>query len=602
MFFVGPNGSGKSRFAEQMKALLPNCRILGTDRLSGMERVRGYGFLGDNFAQGFQKNWFDNFKTAGRAYGSGIDTIPLLEERLDIRIKVEATLSHLFGRIISLEWDSGNLIPRATLGTTGQAYRLDTDECHGIKELLILLSHLYNDDYQYLIIDEPELNLHPQFQAFFMQEVRKVAGNPLTEPLSKCVILITHSPFILDFKDATDLTSIISFSISHGLPQTLANLSADDLYKLRTLVPRINVHHKQLFFSDNPIFVEGIFDAQIVQAIQNARGVSIAGAGSCIIDAGGCEEVNKYLLLCQRFGKKAFFLYDLDSFFRGALRGCVQEDSQITSFLARLGVGASFGKYCGELDRLLTRIATTLVRHPQANHELNSLQTYLMKFVNDGTFDSQMLSHVRLAVVIEIERNRDAVATIVSDADIADVEGRMKQIGQALMQRNVILLTEGVLENFLPSYNGNPYYADESIKGRTVAAEIDVMAGGMTSDQLASRYRGLYQAVCALPAKSEVDFDSVLNDVVSQFILDLQSAVIKHPSWNLDQMRANLFSGSGAGRERILTLRDLEIRPNKQFVATLVLKPMFGSKTRTVHVSHETNAGMRNFQMLEETP
>src|SRR5438128_1644832 len=31
---------------------------------------------------------------------------------------------------------------------------------------------------------------------------------------------------------------------------------------LSTLVPRLNVHHKQLFFSDNPIFVEGILDAQ----------------------------------------------------------------------------------------------------------------------------------------------------------------------------------------------------------------------------------------------------------------------------------------------------------------------------------------------------
>ena len=59
-----------------------------------------------------------------------------------------------------------------------QSYRLDRDECHGIKELLVMLTHLYDDQKQYLIIDEPELNLHPQYQSFFMQEVRKIAGDP----------------------------------------------------------------------------------------------------------------------------------------------------------------------------------------------------------------------------------------------------------------------------------------------------------------------------------------------------------------------------------------------------------------------------------------
>ena len=60
----------------------------------------------------------------------------LLEERLDLRIQVEATLSHLFNRKIVLDGDSGNLVARAVLGETGDSYRLDRDECHGIKELL----------------------------------------------------------------------------------------------------------------------------------------------------------------------------------------------------------------------------------------------------------------------------------------------------------------------------------------------------------------------------------------------------------------------------------------------------------------------------------
>src|SRR5882724_5334710 len=136
-FLVGPNGSGKSRFAEALHSHLGNARMLGTDRLSGMEQSGALrSIIGDHFPSGLAKSNFDNFKNAGRQ-GSGIDTIVLLEERMDLRVQVEATLSHLFNRKISLEWDSGNLVAQVVLGEIGDAYRLDRDECHGIKELLV---------------------------------------------------------------------------------------------------------------------------------------------------------------------------------------------------------------------------------------------------------------------------------------------------------------------------------------------------------------------------------------------------------------------------------------------------------------------------------
>jgi predicted ATP-dependent endonuclease of OLD family len=279
-FLVGPNGSGKSKFAAALKSFLKNARLLSTDRLSRMEPDNALNRVyGDHLASGLQKAHFRHFKEAGQE-GSGIDTIVLLEERMDLRIQVEATLSHLFNRKIMLEWDSGNLVPRAILGDSGASYRLDREECHGIKELLVLLTHLYNNEHPYLIIDEPELNLHPQYQAFFMQEVRKAAGDPEIEKTKKIVFLITHSPFILDFRTVDDVKAVVSFNLDHSAPSQMLGLDPAATAKLASLVPRLNVHHKQLFFSDNPIFVEGILDAQLVGTMQEARGVSVAGAGS----------------------------------------------------------------------------------------------------------------------------------------------------------------------------------------------------------------------------------------------------------------------------------------------------------------------------------
>ena len=106
--------------------------------------------------------------------------------------------------------------------------------------------------------------------------------------------------------------------------------------------------------ADDPVFVEGHHDALIVESLMEARGVSAAAAGSCIIDCGGVAEVTHYLELCQALGKKAHFVYDLDSLFRGRLRSCIGDDNSIRSLLAFAGVGGRFATYVGELDRLLT--------------------------------------------------------------------------------------------------------------------------------------------------------------------------------------------------------------------------------------------------------
>jgi 2-phosphoglycerate kinase len=83
-FLVGPNGSGKSKFAGALRSNLDNARILGTDRLSGMEQENLLSpFHGNLFETGLAKNSFSHFKAVGQQ-GSGLDTFVLLEERLDL--------------------------------------------------------------------------------------------------------------------------------------------------------------------------------------------------------------------------------------------------------------------------------------------------------------------------------------------------------------------------------------------------------------------------------------------------------------------------------------------------------------------------------------
>jgi len=594
-FIVGPNGSGKSRFAEALRKQLGTARLLGTDRLSGMEQISALkSIFGDHFAGGLAKSLFGQLKNAGQQ-GSGIDTLILLEERMDLRIQVEATLSHLFDRKISLEWDSGNLVANAVLGESGDSYRLDRDECHGIKELLVLLTHLYNDEQQYLIIDEPELNLHPQYQAFFMQEVRKLAVDPSANEKSKVIFLITHSPFILDFRSVEDVKSVISFDLSHSIPRQILDMDPTATARLASLVPRLNVHHKQLFFSDNPIFVEGILDAQLIGTMQEARGVSVAGAGSCIIDAGGCEEANKYLELCLAFGKNSHFLYDLDSLFGGSLRGCIKSDDLVQSFLMTAGVGSDFAKYCGELDSKLTKLIDQLSASTLPS-PLVRLGEFLKGLGARAEWKGKSWAKARVSVMTAINRHRAEIVSLTSEPDVADIEGRLKQIVAALKQKNVNLLPGGTLERYLPAYSGDHYQLSDESKRQAVVAEMEEMAKPMTASELSSRYGELYDAVCNLPSKTSVDVDRVLRDYLSHYIHDLQAAVANNPKWQITEVQAHLRNIQRA-TTKVFSVQELTRGEGKEFNAIVSITEMLGQKGRLVRVSHQTNAGMGDFKI-----
>ena len=594
-FLVGPNGSGKSQFArvlsKQLQSIAGNAhlvRLLGTDRLEGMEQT---GTLGRFHEDGFRRREFGDLKNAGEQ-GSGLDTFVLLEERIDLRIQIQATLSNLFNREISLEWNEGFLIPTAARSGEGASYRLDREECHGIKELLVLLTHLYDDKRQYLIIDEPELNLHPQYQAFFMQEVRKLAGDPSNDSKKRIIFLITHSPFILEFKTSEDLKSIISFDLNYSKPTQIAQLDLD-ISSTGSFIRRFNAHHKQLFFSDNPVFVEGINDAQFIEAMMEARGVSVAGAGSCIIDAGGVEEVNQYLNLCLGLGKQAHFVFDLDSLFRGNLRACIKDDESIQSFLASAGLGHDFARYCGQLDRKLTCLIDCIICRPLTEC-LKPLEKLLEGYGERRTWDKETFAKARRAVMTAISKYKEHIVSVTSRQLVEDVEGHRDQILSTLKQKNIYVLPGGTLERYLPNYVGDEYDGGEKAKRHAVNSELNELSNLSTEEDFSNRYGQLYEIVCKLPSKLDVDVEPVLRNHLVRYIVEFQMMVTDNPSWQQDRIQARLhevFSPTAG----VFAIQNFTRCEDKKFSATIEIMKMLGQGKRTVQVTDETNAGMGRF-------
>ena len=485
----------------------------------------------------------------------------------------------------------------ATRREGGESYRLDRDECHGIKELFVLLAHLYDSQHGYLIIDEPELNLHPQYQAFFMQEVRKIAGMPGAPPNKKVVFLITHSPFILDLRFEDDVKSVISFDLDYSVPRQIAS-TTPDVSSAVVATGRLNAHHKQLFFSDNPVFVEGHHDAVMVEALMEARGASAPAAGSCIIDCGGMDEVNHYFQLCQGLGKVAHFVYDLDSLFRGQLRSCIGRDDTIRSLLASAGVGSSFAQYVGELDRRLTAlIDDLLLREAPNGGYLEELGRFLVNLgANRNEWEREQHAKARVAAMSTLTRGRDEIVSIAKQGAVEDIEGRWQRVLAILAEKNVHVLPGGTIEQYLPCFAGSPLDPKPEAKRNAVVAELRELQRIRGSDDasketaLENRYGDLYRVVKRLPSKMPVDTEGVLRRHLSDYVHELQKVVEANGDWGHDRIERHM-SGHPMSKSGAISIQSLTRGANGRFEATIAISEMVGDCCRLVQVGSDTTIG-----------
>lgn len=600
-FLVGPNGTGKSRFTDAIKSKLPKCRILNSDRLTGLffkEGGNSHTLINSSpVKEGYNKSNFQHYKTGAEATGIGGDAFVILEEKLDIRIKVEATLSQVLNREIRLEWDSGRLVPKAYNIKQESAYDLQKEECHGIKELLVLLTHLYDDSHKTLIIDEPELNLHPQFQAFLVQEIRKVAGDP-TVSGKKLIFLVTHSPFILDINNKIDLSSIICFQSDYSAPSHLFGKTEQEISSFATIIPRLNVHHKQLFFSDCPVFVEGIFDAQFIKAIQEFRGVSMEGSGSCVIDVGGNSEIALYHKLIEAFNKKAKYIYDLDSIFNRALRSNADTDEKIKTFLAKIGAGAEFQAYCGELEKLLTKSIITIKDAVSTDSKIIELNEYLTK-VLQADDKKERLKKARLALLIHLDKYRETIVSVLTELKVLEIEGKLNNIIGALKAQDVFLLKGGALEHYLPSYTGNIYEISDNIKRQTIEKEIEELFSSITIEQLDLRYGYLFDIVKLLPAEPKVDYLKPIKNHLGSLIYKIQSGIQSGAIKSIESIQ-NYIGTEWESYKRVLEIdtQTSVINSKTSFTCNIKILNKWGLGELKLVINERTNSGMGQFELV----
>ena len=119
----------------------------------------------------------------------------------------------------------------------------------GIWEALLLSTTLSDSAGRVVFLDEPARNLHPTLQRRLLGEMRRSSGQ---------FIVMTHSPYMVSFDEATDITSTIRFDLRDGATCTnrLVKGGTSDDARLRKVLGE-SADSRSLLFARGVILVEG---------------------------------------------------------------------------------------------------------------------------------------------------------------------------------------------------------------------------------------------------------------------------------------------------------------------------------------------------------
>ncbi len=544
-FLVGPNGTGKTVFARELISLLPEAfpglrpRFISSDRLRGFEPWQRSDEADGPLLEGIRYEDFERWRQEGEDYGLSSAALVILKEKLDVRLRIEASLSQLFRRRLELVENNGGFTPRLSRIAGGWEYGLRQDECHGLKELITLLTFLYDDEFNCLIIDEPELHLHPQFQTFLMQEIRALAGNPAEDPGRRMFFLVTHSPYFVDLRTVDDLLHCLVFRPDNP-PGYISRLDEPDSRLLKRFLPRLNTHHKQFFFSVRPVFVEGYTDQQIFSLLQEHRGRLTGAAGESFIDVGGKDELDLFFRLCRRLGIQAQLVTDLDALFSGRLLRTLSA-AEFTG-----GVAAETGAEEQDFLAGLKRRMFMLAREAARSRSLREANGVMRDFVRELRARNEEDSRV-YAFYLGLAHHPGEVKRLIPERS-AELEYILKLMGrviETLTGHGVHVLSRGQLEHYLPARGGNlVYHFPDSAKRMIFERERDfILSRALDEIRLMRRYGGLIRVLDRAVNYIRVDVSEFLSTHLRDFISRVDSLV---------------RSGGVSGRENLLARQELD--------------------------------------------
>jgi hypothetical protein len=157
-----------------------------------------------------------------------------------------------------------------------------------------------------VLLDEPELHLHPRWQRVFLGLFREIAPSRNNQ-----FVITTHSPVFVTPDTVNSITRIYQ---KPGGGSARISLKDVDLPEKKNLVRMINSqNNERVFFADQAVLVEGISDRLVVASLLDSGSVRFANNDAIeIIEVGGKGNFADYRKLLDALKTPAFIVADLD--------------------------------------------------------------------------------------------------------------------------------------------------------------------------------------------------------------------------------------------------------------------------------------------------
>lgn len=461
--FVGANASGKTQtlkaLRDHFKSTIGNdkVRYLSSNRIGVMEQYRSktnqYFYPEDSFNVGGQeaKQIRHEIETASGDFFA-------MDDRKDVYIKVAERLSVMFNRQIYIRWDAGNMKVFFEKTETEEEYSV-VAEASGLVNVISILAALFDEYVEVLIIDEPEVSLHPQLQSYLLREIQKSVSS-----YGKTIIISTHSTEMIPFNSIKDFSNLIFFTEKKHLIQVEPEKPELQNRKLKDFIMRMSQVYKAGFFAKKVLLIEGASDLIICRFLSNKLNLNIDVAGSQIIPVEGKGQFPVITKLFRLIGKEVAVLTDLDGFI---------DDNSVVDLFSQLPNAKELANKYGNdsiyemVKSIRSKIAELAKLHKDSMEDIYKIHPYWIN-KTDKDDEDKALRRALIAQLFSVDDDSlqkwpDSVAWI-------SLKTRLKSLFSILETVGCFILKKGAIESYYlcasnTTYSEKPSAAAEEIGG-----------------------------------------------------------------------------------------------------------------------------------------
>ena len=508
--FVGTNASGKTQTLKKIRDIMRKevgsnkVRYLSSNRIGNMEQYRSkinqYTYTTDDYTFGDQAT-----KRVRLQIETACGDFFAMDERKDVFIKVSERLSVLFNRNIFIRWDAGQM--KVFFGKTDseQEYSVAA-EASGLVNVISILAALFDESVEVLLIDEPEVSLHPQLQSYLLREMKNVV-----KKYNKTIIISTHSAEMIELNKASDLCNYIFFR-KNTLPKQISpDASELNSVKLKEFLLRMSLIYNEGFFAKKVLLIEGSSDMILCRYLCNRLDLNLDVAGSQIIPVEGKGQFPIITKLFRLIGKEVCVLTDLDGF---------TDDNSIINLFSELPEGTKIANDHGNenLQSMIREIKTKIdevIRSTKDN--MISIYSQHPYWINRDleAGEDKIIRRALVAQMFTVDE--DELLTWPDSQEWTSLKKRIAVLLDILEELGCFILRKGAIESY---YTFSP---NTTFDGKPSAAAHEVSCWGEKStEQIYEHFSDITRSLQFAALEKNVDESfAVKKELLSELALIL---------------------------------------------------------------------------------